>query len=47
MDPINKAIDELNAKEVFDAELWGIYLALQLASGSYVGCKEITIFSDS
>ena len=36
-----------NNKEVFDAELWGIHLALQLASGSYIGYKEITIFSDS
>ena len=34
-------------KEVFDAELWGIHLALQLTSGSYIGCKEITVFSDS
>ena len=34
-------------KEVFDAELWGIHLALQLASESYEGYRDVTVFSDS
>ena len=34
-------------KEVFNAELWGIHLALQLTNKSYERYKEITVFSDS